>query len=153
MVLFSGGPTQNLEDIFQYSGVKTQKLTIDNVTLANHNQPFRCIIGKNGCYDTTAIAVLKVRTNVSVDEKVDLPLIVYPNPTGESDELLVQCRSDQSRVISIEMIDVMGISRTYTNIDIHGGACPINISGFGKGMYILKVTTTSGIFTEKVIIN
>jgi hypothetical protein len=149
----TGTGYQNLENVFQYSGVKTPKLTIDNVTLANHNQPFRCIIETNGCYDTTAIAVLKVRTNVSVDEKDDFPLIVYPNPTSESDELLVQCRSDQSQVISIEMIDVMGISRTFSNIDIHGGIYPINISGFAKGMYILKVTTTSGIITEKVIIN
>jgi hypothetical protein len=144
---------QNLEDIFQYSGVKTQKLTIDNVTLANHNQPFRCIIETNGCYDTTAIAVLKVRTNVSVDEKEESPLLVYPNPTSESDELLVQCRSDQSRVISIEMIDIIGITRAYSTINVQAGAYPIRVSGLAKGMYTLRVHTSSGIMTEKVIIN
>jgi hypothetical protein len=149
----TGTGYQNLENVFQYSGVKTQKLTIDNLTLANHNQPFRCIIETNGCYDTTAIAVLKVRTNVSVDEKEESPLLVYPNPTSESDELLVQCRSDQSRVISIEMIDIIGITRAYSTINVQAGAYPIRVSGLAKGMYTLRVHTSSGIMTEKVIIN
>ena len=149
----TGTGYQYLENVFQYSGVKTQKLTIDNVTLANHNQPFRCIIETNGCYDTTAIAVLKVRTNVSVDEKEESPLLVYPNPTSESDELLVQCRSDQSRVISIEMIDIIGITRAYSTINVQAGAYPIRVSGLAKGMYTLRVHTSSGIMTEKVIIN
>jgi hypothetical protein len=150
----TGTGYQNLENVFQYSGVKTSKLTIDNITLANHNQPFRCIIETNGCYDTTAIAVLSVRTNVGIDEQGDSPsLLVYPNPTGESDELLVQFGNLQSQILTIELLDMIGISRAYSNINAQAGAYPIRISGLTKGMYTLRVHTSSGIMTHKVIIN
>jgi hypothetical protein len=145
---------QNLENVFQYSGVKTSKLTIDNITLANNNQPFRCIIETNGCFDTTAIAILTVRTNVGVDDQGDShSLLVYPNPTGESDELLVQCGNLQSQILTIELLDIMGVSRAYSNINVQAEAYPIRISGLAKGMYTLRVHTSSEILTEKVIIN
>jgi hypothetical protein len=149
----TGTGYQYLENVFQYSGVKTSKLTIDNVTLANHNQPFRCIIETNGCYDTTAIAVLTVRTNVSVNEQEESPILVYPNPTGESEELLVQFGNLQSQILTIELLDIMGISRAYSTINVQAGAYPIRVSGLAKGMYTLRVHTSSGIMTEKVIIN
>jgi Concanavalin A-like lectin/glucanases superfamily/SprB repeat/Secretion system C-terminal sorting domain len=145
---------QNLQNVFQYSGVETTKLTIDNVTLANHNQPFRCIIETNGCYDTTAIAILTVRTNVGIDEQGDSPsMLVYPNPTGESDELLIQLGNIESQLLNIELLDIMGISRAYSTINVQAGAYPIRVSGLAKGMYTLRVHTSSGIMTEKVIIN
>jgi hypothetical protein len=144
----------NLEDIFQYSGSRTRMLTVSNCNMFNHNQPFRCIIETNGCYDTTAIAVLSVRTNVGIDEQGDSPsLLVYPNPTGESDELLIQLGNIESQLLNIELIDIMGISRANTGIDIQGGIYPMNISGLAKGMYTLRVHTSSGIMTHKVIIN
>lgn len=149
----TGTGYQNLENVFQYSGVKTSKLTIDNVTLANHNQPFRCIIETNGCYDTTAIAVLKVRTNVSVEEQVASQLLVYPNPTGESDELLIQLSNIQSQISRIELIDIMGISRSFNIADVQDGTYSMNISGLANGMYTLRISTSSGVITEKVIIN
>jgi hypothetical protein len=150
----TGTGYQNLENVFQYSGVKTSKLTIDNITLANHNQPFRCIIETNGCYDTTAIAILTVRTNVGIDEQGDSPsLLVYPNPTGESDELLVQFGNLQSQILTIELLDMMGISRVQTGIQSQNGIFPIKISDIAKGMYIVRVTTSSGILTQKIIVN
>jgi hypothetical protein len=47
----------------------------------------------------------------------------------------------------------MGVSRAYSNINIQAEAYPIPISGLAKGMYTLRVHTSSGIMTEKVIIN
>jgi hypothetical protein len=150
----TGTGYQNLENVFQYSGVKTSKLTIDNITLANHNQPFRCIIETNGCFDTTAIAVLSVRTNVGVDEEFDSETCrVYPNPTGDSEELLVQLENVHSQVLNIELLDMMGISRVQTGIQSQNGIFPIAVSGIAKGMYIVRVITSSGILTQKIIVN
>jgi hypothetical protein len=150
----TGTGYQYLENVFQYSGVKTSKLTIDNITLANHNQPFRCIIETNGCFDTTAIAVLSVRTNVGVDEEFDSETCrVYPNPTGDSEELLVQLENVHSQVLNIELLDMMGISRVQTGIQSQNGIFPIAVSGLAKGMYIVRVTTSSGVLTQKIIVN
>ena len=47
----------------------------------------------------------------------------------------------------------MGVSRAYSTINVQAGAYPIRVSGLAKGMYTLRVHTSSGIMTEKVIIN
>jgi Concanavalin A-like lectin/glucanases superfamily/Secretion system C-terminal sorting domain/SprB repeat len=144
----------NLEDIFQYSGSRTRMLTVSNCNMFNHNQPFRCIIETNGCFDTTAIAVLSVRINVGVDEEFDSETCrVYPNPTGDSEELLVQLENVHSQVLNIELLDMMGISRVQTGIQSQNRIFPIAVSGIAKGMYIVRVITSSGILTQKIIVN
>jgi hypothetical protein len=150
----TGTGYQYLEDIFQYTGTKTNTLEVSNCNLFNHNQPFRCIIETNGCYDTTAIAVLSVRTNVGVDEQLDSETCrVYPNPTGDSEELLVQLENSHSQVLNIELLDMMGISRVQTEIQSQNGIFPIAVSDIAKGMYIVRVTTSSGVLTQKIIVN
>lgn len=50
----------NLSNSGQYSGVTTNTLTINNLTLANNNQTFRCIISVGSCLDTSNVATLNV---------------------------------------------------------------------------------------------
>lgn len=50
----------NLSNSGQYSGVNTNTLTVSNLTLANDNQTFRCIINVGSCIDTSNIATLSV---------------------------------------------------------------------------------------------
>ncbi len=51
---------QNLNSVLQYSGTTNDTLTLSNATLANNNQPFRCIVSSVSCSDTSAFAVLTV---------------------------------------------------------------------------------------------
>ncbi len=55
-----GSGFQNLTNSGQYSGVATNTLTVSNLTLANDNQAFRCIINVGSCMDTSNIVTLSV---------------------------------------------------------------------------------------------
>ncbi len=59
---------QNLSDAGQYSGSTTNTLSVDNVTIANHNQQFRCIVADGSCEDTTDVAVLTVIDDLGIDD-------------------------------------------------------------------------------------
>ncbi|MEY4605029.1 MAG: hypothetical protein RIT43_2321 [Bacteroidota bacterium] len=51
---------QNLSDAGQYSGTATNSLTVNNLTISNNNQQFRCIINDGACVDTTDVATLTI---------------------------------------------------------------------------------------------
>lgn len=145
---------QDIQDIFQYLGTKTPVLNVLNCTLFNHNQPFRCILTTNGCYDTTDIATLSIRTNVSVDEsnQVDA-LSISPNPTGESDQFLVRFAETPNQDISIELLDILGSIHYSNTLQAGSESCTIPVQGLSSGMYMLRVRMNNEVFIEKVIVN
>jgi hypothetical protein len=51
---------QNLNNSTKIKGVTNDSLTISNLTLADNNQVFRCILSSGGCFDTTKSATLLV---------------------------------------------------------------------------------------------
>jgi hypothetical protein len=99
---------QNVPSNSSYSGGTTNTLTVNNVQLSNHNQPFR-VIGSNGnCTDTSNVASIQISdtciTNVTVydtllttvtdtliiNTTLSLPapnnentILIYPNPASD----------------------------------------------------------------------
>ncbi|MFM6956633.1 MAG: T9SS type A sorting domain-containing protein [Ignavibacteria bacterium] len=145
---------QDIQDIFQYLGTKTPVLNVLNCTLFNHNQPFRCILSTNGCYDTTDIATLSIRTNVSVDESTEVAGIsISPNPTGESDQFLVHFTEIPNQDVSIELLDILGSIHYSNTLQAGSESCTIPVQGLNSGMYMLRVRMNSEVFVEKVIVN
>ena len=129
-------------------------MNVLNCTLFNHNQPFRCILSTNGCYDTTDIATLSIRTNVSVDESNEVDGIsISPNPTGESDQFLVRFAEIPNQDVSIELLDILGSIHYSNTLQAGSESCTIPVQGLSSGMYMLRVRMNNEVFIEKVIIN
>jgi hypothetical protein len=61
---------QNVPNNANYSGGTTNTLTVSNVQLSNHNQPFRVIANAGNCTDTSNVASIQIAdtciTNVTV---------------------------------------------------------------------------------------
>ena len=145
---------QNMQDIFQYLGTKTPVLNVLNCTLFNHNQPFRCIVTTDGCFDTTDIATLSIRTNVSVDEKDEIAgFNVSPNPTGESDQLQLRFSEISNQDITIELLDIMGSIHYSNTLQAGSESCTIPVQGLNSGMYMLRVHINNTVSIQKVIVN
>jgi hypothetical protein len=145
---------QNMQDIFQYLGTKTPVLNVLNCTLFNHNQPFRCIVTTDGCFDTTDIATLSIRTNVSVDEKDEIAgFNVSPNPTGESDQLQLRFSEISNQDITIELLDIMGSIHYSNTLQAGSESCTIPVQGLNSGMYMLRVHMNNTVSIQKVIVN
>jgi hypothetical protein len=99
---------QTLNNVGNYSGTNTNNLTISNVQLSNHNQPFRIIANAGNCTDTSNIATIQIAdtciTNVTIydtllttvtdtliiNTTLSLPapnnentILIYPNPASD----------------------------------------------------------------------
>ena len=89
-----------------YSGGTTNTLTVNNVQLSNHNQPFRVISSNGNCTDTSNIAIIQITdtcittvfdtvlTTVTdtliINTTLSLPapnnentILIYPNPASD----------------------------------------------------------------------
>jgi hypothetical protein len=72
-------------------------------------------------------------------------IVVYPNPTrGE-----LRVESGEWRVESVEVFDVFGKSYGLTVLPSYG----LDISHLPTGTYFLRITTETGVVTQKVIKN
>jgi hypothetical protein len=99
---------QNVPNNANYSGGTTNTLTVSNVQLSNHNQPFRVIASAGNCTDTSNIATIQIAdtciTHVTVydtlyttvtdtliiNTTLSLPapnnentILIYPNPASD----------------------------------------------------------------------
>ena len=99
---------QNISDNSVYNGSTTNTLTVANVQLSNHNQPFRVIASAGNCTDTSNVATIQIAdtciTNVTVydtllttvtdtliiNTTLGLPspnnentILIYPNPASD----------------------------------------------------------------------
>jgi hypothetical protein len=99
---------QNISDNSVYNGSTTNTLTVANVQLSNHNQPFRVIASAGNCTDTSNVATIQILdtciTNVTVydtlyttvtdtliiNTTLSLPapnnentILIYPNPASD----------------------------------------------------------------------
>jgi hypothetical protein len=61
---------QNVPSNNFYSGATTNSLTVNNVQLGNHNQPFRVIATAGNCVDTSATAFIQL-TDTCVNTVID----------------------------------------------------------------------------------
>jgi len=145
---------QNMQDIFQYLGTKTPVLNVLNCTLFNHNQPFRCIVTTDGCFDTTDIATLSIRTNVSVDEQVEIAgFTISPNPIDESKQLQLRLSEISNQDIIIELLDILGSIHYSKTLQAGSESCMIPVQSLNSGMYMLRVHMNDRLFIQKVIVN
>jgi hypothetical protein len=97
---------QNVPTNSNYSGGNTNTLTVNNVQLSNHNQPFRVIVNAAGCIDTSNVATIQIAdtcittvydtlyTTVTdtliINTTLSLPapnnentILIYPNPASD----------------------------------------------------------------------
>lgn len=96
-----------------------------------------------GFPDSKHIINLILDDVLSVDQNLAGMVSVYPNPT--SDVLNIQTPSSVD-VTSVVLFDILG---KKVNADYNNSA--INMTSLSQGVYILKVETSAGTLTQKVV--
>jgi hypothetical protein len=78
-------------------------------------------------------------------------LNLYPNPT--KDQLLVSVNGSSNQVASFEIINIDGkvVLRDETRYNGAAQAKRVDVSQLSKGVYMVRMTTESGVFTQKFI--
>lgn len=86
----------------------------------------------------------EIQTLTSVLDITD-KISVYPNPAREN----VYLNTNNSEILNVEMIDIFG-NLVYSSNDVN--IRNINVEGLSTGTYFVKVTISSGVYTEKLVI-
>lgn len=125
---------QNLNSVGQYSGTNNDTLIISNVTMNNNNQPFRCIISKDACVDTSNIVVLTVNNNVGINDIIyTKKFFISPNPTTHTIHIdgLSTEMNNSAMIYSIQGQLLKSIP-TIENAEI-------DLSDLAPGIYLIKI--------------
>ena len=78
---------------------------------------------------------------------LDNTVTVYPNPTTG----VVQIKNEELRMKSVEVYDVYGKLLHAMSVNDH--TANLDLSGYAKGTYFVKVTTEKGVVTKRVVKN
>jgi len=107
---------------------------------------------KDGCVNEAQF-VITVKSPSSITGEVQSLFSIYPNPTGESNQVLIDFTETLHQDISIELLDILGTVH-YSNIIQAGSeSCRFPIQGMSSGMYVIRLRMNNQVFIEKLIIN
>lgn len=121
-------------DSGQYSGANSHQLYISNLSMANHNSSFACIVSQNECADTSNVVLLGVLNNVSVGEQTKSSVKLYPNPAKDQLTLVL---GESQELQHVKVIDLLG--RLQFEAHLAGGKHQLSIADWPAGTYLLRV--------------
>jgi len=121
-------------DAGQYAGANGHQLYLSNLTLANHNSSFACVVSQAGCTDTSNVVLLSVIDNVSVAEQRENRVQLYPNPAKDQLTLVLgEGRLDYK----VQVFDLLG--KLQFEATLPGGKHTISLAEWTAGTYLLRV--------------
>jgi Secretion system C-terminal sorting domain/PKD-like domain/Beta-propeller repeat len=107
---------------------------------------------KDGCVNEAQF-VITVKSPSGVNGEAQSLFSIYPNPIGESNQVLIDFTETLHQDISIELLDILGTVH-YSNIIQSGSeSCTIPIQGLSSGMYVIRLRMDNQVFIEKLIVN
>ena len=116
---------------------------------ARYNDDLTCIEVDDAAYSTSTWVLVDTQTtfsencaSVSIKEELQVTFEAYPNPVTD----VLNLRVDQP-VISIEVTDLLGKTVFATT----NQAKAIDFSQFKPGVYVVRLNTSGGTATKKVI--
>jgi len=171
----SGLEWVNLNDNSTYGGTTSDSVTIQNITVNNHNQQFRAIVNNNLCKDTSEIVSLTVldtcifkRTDTvkiavsdtliiktkatGIQENKYYTFLIYPNPA--STFITVDC-GDNSELSSYSFTITNSLGQEKLAYKFTTRFQQIDISKIGgAGLYIISIRDGNNtvIETRKLLI-
>ncbi|WP_435133417.1 autotransporter-associated beta strand repeat-containing protein [Formosa sp. A9] len=91
----------------------------------------------------------KDKLSISEDILKDGQITMYPNPTN--DNLHITLKQSTTNTTKLYLYDYLGHMLYQT--DFSGEACTVDLVPFSKGMYIIQLKNTSGIYNQTIVKN
>ena len=91
---------------------------------------------------STTITFMTVGIN---DYTLDNTVTLYPNPTTG----LIQIENGEWRMENVEVYDAYG--KLLFTVEVNGNTANLDLSGYARGTYFVRVTTEKGVVTKRVI--
>lgn len=138
----------NLANVWPYSGVTTNTLTIHNTSYFLNTTHYRCVISNGGCTDTSTQAILIVNTPTSVRIINTDNLTIYPNPAHNNITIVIP---DGSRYATVQLLNEMG--QVISEQNAVPGSTNLNIADLPSAMYILRLQSSGQTVYKKFFKN
>ena len=135
-------PTHNR--IIGHVGGIWDNITFDNVVMGGKKILSRADFAAMDPLYVTNVKFLNT-TAILFPETINSNLKIYPNPSNN--KVIVDTKEDAFQ--KIEIVDATG-KTVYFNSNYTKNQS-IDISGFSKGLYLVKAHTSNGIFSSKII--
>ena len=133
---------------------------VTNYTMGNHDKSHGsvdlyfealAIAPCTGIAQSTKHVILDDCTAIPVTQGESFKVIVFPNPTGGSFMMTITGLKDQKATVSLT--DIRGQAIISENIEgVKTFIRKMDLTGYPKGIYLLKVQSPEGIVTEKVVV-
>ncbi|MCX6232886.1 MAG: PKD domain-containing protein [Bacteroidetes bacterium] len=119
----------------------------------SHDGTFQvCLTAKNWCSTNTYCQQLTVSGVGISDVNSNKGFIIYPNPV--SDELIIEISDNKDGLVKIELYDLVGKSIYNKQLNVKSSVCKMNVRDFNNGVYLIKITDSSGkYYTSRIAIN
>ncbi len=127
----TGSGFNDISDGGQYIGTATNTLTVSNISAANNNHLFRCVVAQAACPAYTNGAKLSVFP-AGVSSIAQQQMSVYPNPV---DGLLYINAADP--IHKVEVVNLVGVVMQVA--EPAKKACTVDMSNLANGMYIIRI--------------
>lgn len=113
------------------------------------NGSYAVIVNKNGCSDTSeCVAVMSLGVSKMNSNN---RLAVYPNPT--KGVFNVELKSKNETIKACKVINALGQSFNVLPSELgNSNKLNIDLSSYPKGVYIVHLTTTSGVLTQRLVL-
>ncbi|HBF20572.1 MAG TPA: hypothetical protein DDW81_10770 [Cryomorphaceae bacterium] len=100
------------------------------------------VVFKNGSF----ILVVRDPATIGVDESKVETMSIYPNPADD----FIMVEGAASGELKWQLIDMKGVPVSQSTEYMNGGDLRIDVSGFAKGLYILRLENGSSVEHHKV---
>ena len=127
----SGSGFSNISNAGQYQGVTNDSLIVSNLSSANNNNRFRCVVTSGSCSDVSAVAILTVNNPTGV-----ISLSITPNPTDD----IITINAPLSLIGKSYTISDAGGKIVMTGL-ITGEKTKVSLLKLAKAMYFITITT------------
>ena len=102
----------------------------------------------NGLWSDPSATIIFQADHSGIDNyTLDNSVTVYPNPTSG----VVQIKNEEWRMENVEVYDVFGKLLNVMSVNDH--TATLDLGGYAKGTYFVKVTTERGVVTKRVVKN
>ena len=102
---------------------------------------------ENGVWSLYEYMEFEVTPELGIEDNLLLLTRIYPVPAN--DKITIDTKSNNTE--SITLIDLTG--KVIKSFDVDTNLNKIDVSGFAKGTYILKVKTDKGLLNKKIIVD
>jgi hypothetical protein len=126
---------QDLSNAGQYSGASNDTLFVNNTTLTNNNQQFRCIVSAGSCKDTSDVGILTVVNNTSINNNSNNnEFLVYPNPAKNQINVKIA-----TNLIGSEFNITDQLGRKVLTGKLTAETSIIELGNLANGVYLFRV--------------